>query len=425
MQNSKEKIKKIRERALLREFINLQLSKKLLEQDGDYYGGYDDAGIMVGGYAEPGAPSSNIATFLTKSDFARLLGLDAIHNAFKTAAYGIKRLATKTFGESKILAKSLFWYLMPVFLKSSKFDNIIDMAEQERAVIENQLEKIDGEYAEVLKKNNEIFENPDFNFAFFVAAPGAVIGSEIIKKSLKASLEMFDVLVGKDNVTESIGNQITDIFEDLTTRIGLNPKNYTDRAAVESRILNNLRQDFPNLTQGELHDIINEVQGQRLEEQSIKPNLSAQKQIDAYLTTPDGLAYISGISNGLDKLRRHISSSQSQQKMNNSPIAKAGQQILATNIVNAAKSAINKFDMNYIKTNYQQEIDKFFNEKGVTDPEQKKELIEDPEVVSELEKLLKNTLKKAYTKQLDELEKINPMILKSVVASGKKQIDAM
>lgn len=427
--HSKEKIKKIRNRALLREYINLHLSGKLLEQDDGYYGGYyDDTGVMVGGYSEPGAPASDVVGFLTKSDFARLLGLDSIHNAFKTAVYGLKGIAAKTIGETKILAKSLFWYIMPTFLKSSKFDNIIEMAEQERDKIENQLGNIDREYADVIEKNKEIFENPDLNFAFFVAAPGIVIGKEIVNKSVGASLELFDLLVGRDSTRENLGEQITGFFDNLMTKIGLNPKNYSDRNEVERTIFNKLKHQFPNLSENEFRDIVREAISQRLEEQAeISPEkLQDNKvKIEQFLATREGNAYVKAITDRIQSLMKYIASPQSQQKMNNSAIAKAGQKILATNVVQAARASINRFDMDYIKNNYRNEIENFFNEKGITDPKEKEDMLNDPEVAKEIQKLFKNTLKSAYTKQLDELEKINPSTLKFAVAEGKKLIEAM
>lgn len=424
--HSKEKIKKISERALLREYISLYLSKKLLEQDDGYYGDYVDTGLMVGGSSEPGAPSSDVVSFLTKSDFARLLGLDAIHNAFRTAGLAIKGIATKTIGETKILAKSLFWYLMPTFLRSSKFDNIIDIANQERNKIENDLEKIDREYADVIEKNNEIFQNPDLNFAFFVAAPGVVIGKEIVNKSIGVSMELFDLLVGSDRTKENISTQLTGFFNDLTTKIGLNPQDPGHRRAVEENVFSTLKSEFPNLTENELRNIIHDVTSQRLEEQNIDDvQQNVQAKINAFLTTPEGQAYIKAIGTSIQKLKNYISSPLAQQKMNNSSIAKASQQMLVGKIVEAARSAIERYDIDYIKNNYRNEIETYFKEKGIDDSKQIDEMMSKPEVGKEIQKLFKDTLKKAYLQQLNTFEKINPSVLKFAVMSGKKQIEAM
>lgn len=439
--HSKEKIKKIRERALLREYLALRLSKVIIkEQDDGYYGGYDDIGV-IGGYSSPGPGSSDVTTFLSKSDFARLLGLDSIHNAFRAATGGIKSIAAKAFGETRILVKSLFWYLMPTFLKSSKFNNIIEMAEQEREIIDRRLEEINREYADVIEKNKEVFTNPDFNFAFFVAAPGAVIGTDLVNKALGTSVELFDSMIGADKRREDIGDEIGKFFSELTSKIGLDPNDANDRREIERRIFQQLKEEFPNLTLNELHSVIGEVrqnlitaQGE-LEEQAIPARATSQQispeqqnkqnRIDAFLTTPEGNDYIKAIGASMQKLKNYISSPVAQQKMNNSSVAKAGQEMLVNNIVQAATDGMNKFNANYIKTNYQKEIEEFFNKNGITDPKEKESLINNPEVAKEIEKLIKDTLKSAYIKQLDELEKINPSTLKFAVANGKKQIEAL
>ena len=70
-------------------------------------------------------------------------------------------------------------------------------------------------------------------------------------------------------------------------------------------------------------------------------------------------------------------------------------------------------------------IEKFFKEKGIDKPEEKEKLINDPAFAREITSLFKSVLKVPYLKQLDELEKLNPSELRTVVQQGKKAIEDM
>ena len=430
---SKEKIKKIRERALLREYINIRLLKVLKEQDDGYYSDYDDTGIMVGGSSEPGAPSKSMTDFLTKSDFARLFGFDSIKNSIDTAVYGLKSIGTEVGAEHKIFWKSLLWTIVP-FIKPDKYNNVLEMAEDDREKIENQLEKLDSNYAEVLKQNEEIFSNPDFNFAMFLAAPGMVVGTEVVDKTLKGASNIYDALVGPDESKNRYGREADELFKSLMPSFGLNPENPEDLRKIRQTILEQLQEQFPNLTSDQLNAVAGEAMSRTLREQfqQTKNVITPQQPIDPlqskiknFLASKEGQVWSGKFMNTINGLKQYLSSPIAQQKMNSSPIVKSGQQILANEIIDAARQAISKFDMNYLKTNYPLEIDKFFEKKGIKDPAEREKMLNSPEGAKEVTQTLRSIIKKPYMDQLDALAKMNPGALNSIVNNGKKQIDAI
>ena len=433
--HSKEKIKKIRERALLREYINLHLSKVIREQDDGGYGDYDDTGIMVGGYSEPGPASKSMTEFLTKSDFARLFGFDSIKNSVDTAVYGLRSVATKVGGEQKLFWKSLLWTIVP-FIKPDKYDNVLEMAEDDREKIEDKLEKLDSKYAEVLKQNEEIFQNPDFNFAMFLAAPGIVVGTEVVDKTLKGASNIYDALVGPDESKSRYGRDADELFKSLMPSFGLNPENPEDLRKIRQTILEELQQQFPSLTSDQLDAVVGQAVSQSLREQfeqsrpPTTPNQPVpvdplQANVKNFLLTKEGQSWSGKFMNTITGLKQYLASPIAQQKMNNSPVVKSGQQILASEVVEAARKALSKFDMNYLKTNYRAEIDKFFEEKGIKDPAEREGMLNDPAGAKEVTETLRSVLKKPYMDQLDALEKMNPSALRPIVNAGKKQIDAI
>lgn len=442
--HSKEKIKKIRERALLREYIKNRLDV-ILEYDdgGGDYGYYDDTGIMVGGYSEPGAPSKSISQFLTKSDFARLFGLDSVKNAVDTAVYGLRSIATKIGGEQKIFWKSLLWTIVP-FIKPDKYDNVLEMAEDDRENIENKLEKLDSNYADVLKENEEIFQNPDFNFAMLLAAPGLVVGTDLVDTSLKTATTMYDTLVGFDDPRRRYGREADSLFKSLMPQFGLDPENPEDLRKIRQTILGELIEQFPGLSEEDLESVVGQAVSQTLREQYIQfkneqvinptvrttiqqssPTDPLQLNIKNFLQSKEGNIWVGKLSNTINGLKNYLKSSIAQKKMNASPIAKSGQELLANEIVEAARNALMKFDMNYLKTNHRAEIDKFFEEKGIKDPAEKEKMLNDPDGAKEVTTILRDVVKKPYIVQLDALEKMNPSALKGIVEQGKKQISAI
>jgi hypothetical protein len=431
--HSKEKIKKIRERALLREYISLHLSKVIKEQDDGYYGDYDDTGIMVGGFSEPGAPSKSMTDFLTKSDFARLFGFDSIKNSVDTAVYGLRSIGTKAGGELKLFWKSLLWTIVP-FIKSDKYDNILEMAEDDREKIENKLERLDSKYAEVIKQNEEIFNNPDFNFAMFLAAPGVVVGTEVVDKTLKGASNLYDALVGPDESKNRYGREADQLFKSLMPSFGLNPENPEDLRKIRQTILEELQLQFPNLTSDQLDAVVGQAVSETLREQfqQLKTRSTAEQPVDPlqakvknFLMSKEGQVWSGKFMNTIDGLKKYLSSPVAQQKMNGSQIVKSGQQILANEIVEAATKSLSKFDMNYLKTNHMAEINKFFEEQGIKDPAEREKILNDPEGAKEVTETLRSILKKPYMAQLDVLEKMNPTELRPIVNASKKQIDVI
>lgn len=198
--HSKEKIKKIRERALLREYINLHITKVIKEQDyGDYY---DDPGLGSGGGAYGGDSSG--------SNVMRLFGIDSIINSLKTAQYAVESTLNKAVGETKLLVKNFIFFAIP-FIINKETPNLIDMANKDRQNVNRRLQEIDRKYGDVLK-NNDILKqlNTDFKFAAFIASPGLFLAKPLVEKSVGVISSTLDAIIppredyGKNDLLKSL-----------------------------------------------------------------------------------------------------------------------------------------------------------------------------------------------------------------------------
>lgn len=192
---------------LLKEYISLLVRNLLKEQDdyGDYgdYAGYGGGGGDVNGEG-------------FKSDFARLFGFDSVKNAFDAGQYAVETTLRTAVGEVKILAKSLLFYLIP-FIRPDETSSILEMAEKDREEIESELERVtDRKYGEMLKRNSEMFNNPDFQFAGFLANPGLYLANEIRKESVGKAITLYDSIVGQDSYrrqsSEEVSNALNNLF---------------------------------------------------------------------------------------------------------------------------------------------------------------------------------------------------------------------
>jgi hypothetical protein len=421
--HSKEKIKKIRERALLREYLQLKLNKILKEDDySDYDSYYDYGGGGGGGGGYTGKGFGSFKQFF-ESDFAKLFGFSSIKNSVDTAIYGIKGIATKVGGEIGITAKALFYTLVPL-IEPGDYPSIIDMAAADRTAIEQKLSSLDSKYASVLKENAEIFNNPDFNLAFFLAAPGAVIGNVLVDTSIGAATDLYDSFVGKDNNREGIGRDLDKLFSGLMPGFGYNPNDKNQKAAFEKELFSEIKADYPELSESDIRSVLGHLGG-ALREQNVNIKNDLANKIDKFLDTEQGQTFIQSVKYQIQQLSDYLKSPIAQQNIERSPMISKGQQILVDQIVNKAREAMNKFNINFIKSNYSSEIDKFFKEKGIEASEEKERLINDPKFIDEITKLFKSVLKKPYLNQLDELEKLNPTELRNTVQIGKKAIEDM
>jgi len=420
--HSKEKIKKIRERALLREYLDFKLKSILKEDDYSDYDSYADyGGGSGGGYTGKGFGS--FKQFF-ESDFAKLFGFSSIKDSVDTAIYGLKGIATKVGGELGIAAKGLFYTLLPL-IQPKDYPSIADMAEADRNAIEQKLANLDSRYAEVLKKNTEIFNNPDFNFGFFLAAPGAFVANKLVDTSLAAAADIYDSFVGIDNNREGIGRDLDKLFENLMPGFGFNSNDPSQKAAFEKQLFSEIKSDYPELSDDNIRAVLGQFAG-ALHEQNIsnKKNDLAVK-IDNFLDTQQGQQFIQQVKGKVQQLSDYLKSPIAQQNIERSPMISKGQQLLVDEVVKKARTAMMKFNLEYIKQNYSSEIEKFFKEKGINNPEEKEKLINDPDFSREITSLFKSVLKVPYLKQLDELEKLNPSELRTVVQQGKKAIEDM
>jgi hypothetical protein len=187
MHSSKEKIKKIRERALLREYVSLFVKhKNLLNEEGDFF----------------------------STDFARMFGLDSIKNVVDTSLMGVKKLATVGVGETKIAAKSLAFALIPGIVPDA--GSIAAMGDEDREELKSKLSKIDSEYAETIRKNEEVFDNPDFNMALFMANPGIALGKWASNHAVGEAREIAETIIGSDEDFKKWDQQVANVVRQYT-----------------------------------------------------------------------------------------------------------------------------------------------------------------------------------------------------------------
>jgi hypothetical protein len=408
---------------LLKEYVSLLVRKILNEDDySDYDSYYDYGGGMGGGGGEV---SSGTGFF--KSDFARLFGLDTFKDAVSASGYALKSIATRLIGETKVTAKSLFYTLIP-FIKPDDYGNILEMATDDRKEIENELKSVDQEYGELLERNQEIWKNPDFNFAFFLAAPGAVLGSQLAKKSLSFVTEAYDVLVPNDRQRKNYAEGMKNIFKEIMPSIGLNPNNPADFKLFQDSLATELRQNHPNLSDQDINSVLSSLySGASLREQAefAPPKNPIQQKISNMLSSRQGITWLNKVKQQVESFKNYMTSSKAQQNINSSPIAKKGQALLVKKLIEAATQSMNKFTIPYLQANYQKPIEEYFKKNGIEDPKKKQEILNDPQLSKELLQAFRESLKGPYIQQLDELQKMsggNPEV-NSLVKAGKEQLE--
>ncbi len=408
---------------LLKEYISLLIKQILNEDDYSDYDSYYDYGAGMGG----GGGEVSSGTGFFKSDFARLFGLDTFKDAVSASGYALKSIATRLIGETKVTAKSLFYTLIP-FIKPDDYNNILDMAADDRKEIENELKSVDQEYGELLERNQQIWKNPDLNFAFFLAAPGAVLGSQLAKKSLSFVTEAYDVLVPNDRQRRNYAEGMKNTLKQLMPSIGLDPNNPRDFKIFQDSLFAELRENHPDLSDQDIRSIIGSLYGgESLREQSelIPATPPIQQKISNILSSPQGIAWLNTIKQQVESFKNYMTSSKTQANMNNSRVAKKGQALLVKKLIEAATQSMNKFTIPYLQANYQKPIEEYFKKNGIEDPKKKQEILNDPKLSKELLQAFRESLKGPYMQQLDELQKMsggNPEV-NSLVKAGKEQLE--
>ena len=404
MTSVKEKIERIKRRALVREYIRTNIILPILkEQDdgGDY--GYDGGGDgTTGGYT----PAGSLGAFW-ESDFAKIFGFSAMKDIAKVAFGGARKIITKTVGETAITAKSLAFTLLP-FINSSA-GNIVDMAKEDRAGIKTRLAGISSEYSDIIKKNDQIFSNPDFSLMAFIANPGLMVAGEAAKGMTEVAEQLYDSFVPSDSNRQNHESIISQSVAGLKKLFNIPEQSDVD--------VNSLLSAFagPNTKQPSgLHEQAQQAQ-----------QTPTEKIIAGLASSPQAQALVQTMSASQEASKRYLQSPVVAANINKSQAVQKGRQFLVNQVVEAAKKTYGEITTANLKSKYSTQIAEYLKSQGVEDPAEKEKLLSDPKFQKTLILTIKSAYAPAYHKQLDELLKLNPTGLSRQVAEAKKTIDGM
>jgi len=392
MHSSKEKIKKIRERALLREYVSLFVKhKNLLNEEGDFF----------------------------STDFARMFGLDSIKNVVDTSLMGVKKLATVGVGETKIAAKSLAFALIPGIVPDA--GSIAAMGDEDREELKSKLSKIDSEYAETIRKNEEVFDNPDFNMALFMANPGIALGKWASNHAVGEAREIAETIIGSDEDFKKWDQQVANVVRQYTGTSEQDMQAQQQIAAnieAQKRGIQQVQQQTVSDDVSRLRrDLGIELFGNEREARRagfLSEQVQQQPQNQATNLDPERRKQFLQQWTALQKqLADIIKSPVIQSKMLKTPMVQKGQQILVDEIMDKARQTINGINVDNIKQKYKSNIDAYFKSKKLT-PEEEEQQLNDPEFQKEMVKTIKAAFKPAYVQQLEALKKQNPVLAPKV-----------
>lgn len=400
--HSKEKIKKIRERALLREYVSLLVKhQNLLNEEGDFF----------------------------STDFARMFGLDSIKNVVDTSLMGVKKLATVGVGETKIAAKSLAFALIPGIVPDA--GSIAAMGDEDREELKSKLSKIDSKYAETIKKNEEIFDNPDFNMALFMANPGIALGKWASNHAVGEARKIAETILGseEDGSEEDFkrwDQQVSDLIRQATgtsEQVIQNQQQIIANAQAQQKGIQQIQQQSAaSATTNDISDLRRDLgielfgserEARRagfLSEQVQQP---PQKQIVTNLDPERRKQFLQQWTDLQKQLADIIKSPAVQSKMLKTRMVQKGQQILVDEIMDKARQTINSINVDNIKQKYKSNIDAYFKSKKLT-PQEEEQQLNDPEFQKEMIKTIKAAFKPAYIQQLETLKKQNPVLAPKV-----------
>ena len=395
--HSKEKIKKIRERALLREYVSLLVKhQNLLNEEGDFF----------------------------STDFARMFGLDSIKNVVDTSLMGVKKLATVGIGETKIAAKSLAFALIPGIVPDA--GSIAAMGDEDREELKSKLSKIDSDYAETIKKNEEIFDNPDFNMALFMANPGIALGKWASNHAVGEAREIAETILGSEEDFKRWDQQVSDLIRQATgtsEQVIQNQQQIIANAQAQQKGIQQIQQQAAaSATTNDISDLRRDLgielfgserEARRagfLSEQVQQPS---QKQIVTNLDPERRKQFLQQWTALQKQLADIIKSPAVQSKMLKTPMVQKGQQILVDEIMDKARQTINSINVDNIKQKYKSNIDAYFKSKKLT-PQEEEQQLNDPEFQKEMVKTIKAAFKPAYIQQLETLKKQNPVLAPKV-----------
>lgn len=401
--HSKEKIKKIRERALLREYLSLILEHKyMLNEEGDFF----------------------------STDFARMFGLDSIKNVVDTSLMGAKKLATVGTGEAKIAAKSLAFALIPGIVPDA--GSITAMGNEDREELKSKLSKIDSDYAETIKKNEEIFDNPDFNMALFMANPGIALGKWASNHAVGEAREIAETILGSEDDFRRWDQQVSDVIREYTGTSEESIKaqqQIVANAQAQKRGIAQAAQAQQNVAVDDniatlRRDLGIELFGSEREarragflseqvQQPVAVQQQSQNEIIKNLDPERKRQFLQKWTALQKQLVDIIKSPAVQSKMLKSPMVQKGQQVLVDEIMDKARQTINNINADNIKQKYKSNIDAYFRSKKLT-PEEEEKQLNDPKFQKEMIKTIKAAFKPAYVQQLEALKKQNPVLAPKV-----------
>lgn len=175
--HSKEKIKKIRERAIIREYIDRKINLLLKEYDDDF-GDYG-----AGGYGgRPGSAEFTLGVF----------GLTGIMNVGRVALGVGESIITRVLGEAWILARRLWYTINPAYfaMSAEELENII---RQDRSDLDARLNRVHAGYADTVRDAEKVIEHMggDLNAVMFLANPGATVGYMASRGAVGAARNLY------------------------------------------------------------------------------------------------------------------------------------------------------------------------------------------------------------------------------------------
>lgn len=404
MTTVKEKLGRIKRRALVREHIKINIIAPILrEQDdgGDY--GYDGGGDgSTGGYT----PAGNLDTFW-ESDFAKIFGFTAMRDIGKVAFGGARKVITKAVGEAAVTAKSLAFTLIP-FIKPNA-GNIIDMAKQDREGMKARMSEISSGYADILKKNDQIFSNPDFSLMAFIANPGLMVAAAVAKGTTNVAEQLYDSFVPGDNNRRQNDNLIEQSLAGLKQLFNVPKETPIDTESLLASLYGT------NAKTPRLHE-------QAVQQQQINP---VEVIKAGFSNSPQAQAFLQTIVAANDANKKYLQSPLAVANINKSPVVQEGRQFLVNQVIEAAKKTFGEITVSNLKSKYATQIAGYFKSQKVEDPTEKDKMLADPKFQKALITIIKSTFLPIYVKQLDELLKLNPTGLSRQVAEAKKTIEAM
>ena len=437
MTTVKEKLERIKRRALVREHIRTNIITPILrEQDGDWDGGSDG---QTGGYT----PSGNLDTFW-ESDFAKIFGFTAMRDIGKVALGGARKIATKVTGETAIAVKSLAFTLIPFI--APKAGNIIDMAKQDREGMKAKMAEISSGYADILKKNDAIFSNPDFSLMAFIANPGLMVAGYAAKSAGvvvdavgDVAGQLYDSFVPGDSSRNSYRSSMNSTGDQLQQLLKLSEGENGEidygrlLAGLTGTELPRKQQSLSNAAFSGLREQVATQQPAVQQAPVAQPRQAApvgdltDRLIAAIKANP--APQVMALVDNLKKIdaasKQYLQSPLAVANVNKSPVVKEGRQFLVNQVINAAKKTFDEITISNLQSKYAAKIAEYFKAQGVDDPAEKEKLLADPKFQKTLVSTIKAAFAPIYVKQLDELLKIDPASLAGPVAEAKKVIAAM